>query len=82
MAPVIVDLPKTIDDPTVIDEGGRWRLFGQNDHVRLYSHSDYVARILESGFLLRQYNQDHFGVGIFKMLGLKPTSILYVVTKP
>lgn len=82
MAPVIVDLLQTIENPFVTDEAGRWRLFGQNDHVRLYSHSDYVARILESGFLLQQLNQDHFGGGIFKMLGLKPTSILYVVTKP
>lgn len=82
MAPVVVDLPQTIEDPTVTDEAGRWRLFGQNDHVRLYSHSDYVVRILESGFLLQQLNQNYFDSGTFKMLGLKSTSILYVVTKP
>jgi SAM-dependent methyltransferase len=82
MAPVITGLPKTIEDPSVLDEAGRWRLFGQNDHVRLYSHSDYVARITESGFLLQQLSQNHFGSGAFKMLGLKPSSILYVVTKP
>lgn len=82
MAPVIVDLPKTIEDPSVTDEAGRWRLFGQYDHVRLYAHSDYVARILKSGFLLQQLDQKYFGSGAFKKLGLKPTSILYVVTKP
>lgn len=82
MAPVIVDLPQTIEDPSVTDEAGRWRLFGQNDHVRLYSHRDYVARILKSGFILQQLSQNYFGSNTFKRLGLKPTSILYVVTKP
>jgi len=82
MAPVVVDLPQTIEDPTVTDEAGRWRLFGQNDHVRLYSHCDFVVRILESGFLLQQLNQNNFDNGVFEMLGLKSTSILYVVTKP
>lgn len=82
MAPIIVDLPQTIEDPSVTDEDARWRLFGQNDHVRLYSHSDYVARIREGGFLLQQFDRNYFGGGVFKRLGLKSTSILYVVTKP
>ena len=82
MAPVIVDLSHTIEGPSVTDEAGHWRLFGQNDHVQLYSHSDYVARILKSGFLLQQLSQNCFGSSIFKKLGLKSTSILYVVTKP
>ncbi|WP_191832906.1 class I SAM-dependent methyltransferase [Pseudomonas fluorescens] len=81
MAPIIVGLPKTIEDPSITDEGERWRLFGQNDHVRLYSHNDFVSRIKESGFKLQQCDQSYFGASLFKKLGLKPSSILYVVSK-
>lgn len=82
MAPIIVGLPKTIEDPSITDENERWRLFGQNDHVRLYSHGDYVARIQASGFELQQLNESYFGSRLFTKLGLKSTSILYVVSKP
>ncbi|MFZ5491982.1 MAG: class I SAM-dependent methyltransferase [Pseudomonadota bacterium] len=82
MAPIITNLANTIEDPSITDEGERWRLFGQNDHVRLYARNDYVARILKAGFNLQQYGMSYFGSGLFKKLGLKPTSVLYIVTKP
>jgi SAM-dependent methyltransferase len=81
MAPIITDLPTTIEDPSITDEGERWRLFGQNDHVRLYARKEYVERILESGFKLDLYDISYFGSGLFKKLGLKPCSVLYVVNK-
>lgn len=81
MAPIALGLPKTIEDPSITDEKERWRLFGQNDHVRLYSHDDYVARILASGFKLQQLDQAYFGKDLFEELGLKNTSILYIVLK-
>ncbi|MXS84793.1 class I SAM-dependent methyltransferase [Nitrosomonas sp. HPC101] len=81
MAPIIVGLSKTIEDPSITDEGERWRLFGQNDHVRLYAHDDYVARIGVSGFKVHQFDESYFGQWLFKKLGLKSSSILYVVSK-
>ncbi|CRI59811.1 methyltransferase domain-containing protein [Pseudomonas sp. CCOS 191] len=81
MAPIIMGLPETIEDPSITDEGERWRLFGQNDHVRLYSHDGFVSRIKESGFLVHELDQAFFGARLFRQLGLKPSSILYVVTK-
>lgn len=81
MAPIIVGLPETVEDPSITDVGERWRLFGQDDHVRLYSHDGFVSRIEESGFKLQQYGQSYFGASLFKKLGLKPSSILYVVSK-
>lgn len=81
MAPIIIGLAKTIEDPSITDEGERWRLFGQNDHVRLYSHDDYVSRIEASGFKLQQLDQAFFGDTIFKELGLKQTTILYIASK-
>lgn len=81
MAPICMDIDQTIEDPLIESESERWRLFGQNDHVRLYSHNDYVARIEEAGFSLRQMTRDDFGEDVFRRLGLQSTSILYVVSK-
>ena len=50
MAPIIVGLEKTLEDPSVTDEAGRWRNFGQGDHVRLYAHDDYLRKIRHHGF--------------------------------
>lgn len=81
MAPIIVGLEKTVEDPSVKDEAGRWRLYGQNDHVRLYAHDDYVKKIRSHGFRVEEFGESYFGREIFRALGLTRTSILYVVSK-
>lgn len=81
MAPIIVGLETTVEDPSVKDEAGRWRLYGQNDHVRLYAHDDYVNKIRGHGFRVDELGESYFGEEAFRLLGLKRTSILYVVYK-
>jgi SAM-dependent methyltransferase len=81
MAPIAIGLEKTIEDPSVTDDAGRWRLFGQNDHVRLYGHDDYVNKIRNHGFRVDELGESYFGKEIFRKLGLTSTSILYVVYK-
>ena len=81
MAPVCIDLKKTIEDPYLTDEKKRLHLFGQEDHLRLYSHDDYVLRLEEPGFIVKQLDSNFFGLNTFKKLGLKQTSILYIVQK-
>lgn len=81
MAPIIVGLEKTLEDPSVTNEAERWRLFGQNDHVRLYAHDDYVNKIRHYGFHVEELGEEYFGKQVFQSLGLKPTSVLYVVSK-
>lgn len=81
MAPIIVGLEKTVEDPNVKDEAGRWRLYGQNDHVRLYAHDDYVKIIRSHGFRVEELGARYFVEEVFQSLGLKHTSILYVVSK-
>lgn len=81
MAPIIVGLEKTVEDSSVKDEAGRWRLYGQNDHVRLYAHDDFVNKIRSHGFHVEELGERYFGEEIFRSLGLKRTSILYVVSK-
>ncbi len=81
VAPIIMDLEKTVEDPSVKDEAGRWRLYGQNDHVRLYAHDDYVNKIRSHGFRVDELGENYFGEDVFRSLGLTRTSILYVVSK-
>ncbi len=43
--------PKTKEDPAVTDPEERAKLFGQDDHVRMYGHDgEYHRRLLEAGF--------------------------------
>ena len=60
----------------------RYKYFGQNDDARLYAHNDYIEKIQMYGFLVGKLGIKYFGERVFKMLGLKETSILYIVTKP
>jgi SAM-dependent methyltransferase len=81
VVPIIMGLEKTVEDPSVKDEAGRWRLYGQNDHVRLYAHDDYVKKIRSHCFRVEELGKSFFGEEVFSTLGLTRTSILYVVTK-
>jgi hypothetical protein len=81
VAPIAIGLEKTLEDTSITDIAERWRLFGQDDHVRLYAHDDYVNKIKQHGFSVAQLDRDYFGKTVFQSLGLKPTSILYIVTK-
>lgn len=48
--PLFHPLPeKTHEDPSITDLGERERIFGQDDHVRLYG-KDYVDRLRQGGF--------------------------------
>jgi hypothetical protein len=41
----------TREDPTVVDPAERERLFGQDNHVRMYGHDgEYERRLGEAGF--------------------------------
>jgi SAM-dependent methyltransferase len=82
MVPITVGLEKTIEDPQIKSEEERWRYFGQNDHVRLYAHDDYVKKVKKHGFQLEELGVKYFSEKVFKQLGLKNTSILYIVKKP
>lgn len=81
MAPIIVGLERTLEDPEIKEEADRWKHYGQYDHVRLYAHNDYVNKLCKHNFRVEELGKAHFGEDVFISLGLKPTSILYVVRK-
>ncbi|WP_276481155.1 class I SAM-dependent methyltransferase [Paraflavitalea pollutisoli] len=52
-APWSQSLPATIEEPTIADPIQQARLFGQRDHVRIYTLDDYVERLTAAGFAVR-----------------------------
>jgi len=82
MTPISLTIKRSIEHiPGVKTDYDRWKNYGQNDHLRLYAKTDFIERVFESGFTLYQYDIKHFGKTTFKRLGLKPTSVLYIVKK-
>lgn len=81
MAPIVVGLRSTLEDSAVTSEADRWKNYGQDDHVRLYAHDDYVAMLCKHGFSVEQLGERFWGEDVYRKLGLKSTSILYVVSK-
>ncbi len=81
MVPILLAIEEIDEDPSVQDEAERWRRFGQNDHVRMYSKKGFGKRVEEAGFVVRQYGQDFFGRNVFKRHGISPKSVLYIVSK-
>ena len=51
--PIALKLDRTIEDPTATTDEQRIERFGQEDHVRLYSRPDYLARLQAVGFAVR-----------------------------
>lgn len=43
-------LPATIEDPGINDPKRQSALFGQHDHVRIYSLQEYIKRLRDTGF--------------------------------
>jgi len=81
MVPIILTLDQIDEDPLLEDIAERWRRFGQDDHVRMYSRNGFVERAEGAGFIVRQYGQEYFGANVFKKHGISDKSILYIVEK-
>ncbi len=81
MVPIAMNLQETYENPDITTEEGRWKHFGQNDHLRLYAKGDFVNKLEDSGFVLREYSARDFGEESFLRHGISKRSILYVVSK-
>jgi SAM-dependent methyltransferase len=80
--PIALALDKTIEDPTASTEADRIRLFGQNDHVRLYTAADYVERLQATGFRVSATKGgSELADGAMKKYALVPEEQIFVCTK-
>ena len=80
MVPISLKLT-SIDEDTQTSSSERWRRFGQDDHVRLYSKKGFIERLEFSGLKVKQFGIESFGRNIFKKCGINPKSVLYIVNK-
>jgi SAM-dependent methyltransferase len=81
MVPILLGLQEIYEDPTIKSESERWKHFGQNDHVRMYSKNGFRTRLKEAGFQIDEFGISHFGEKSFEKYGIHPRSVLYIVKK-
>jgi len=52
--PYSLTLDATIEEPLIDDPDRQAQLFGQRDHVRIYALKDYIRRLEDAGFMVKQ----------------------------
>lgn len=82
LAPIFLNLSETVEDPTESNPRERVRRFGQADHIRMYARRDFIERLGEAGFSVRQLRGQDFPPGVFESHGITPQSVLYICEKP
>jgi len=81
MVPISLNLNNDYENNNNISESERWKHFGQNDHLRLYSKRGFLEKVKNAGFSLKQLDVDYFGKDIFTKSGINNRSVLYIVEK-
>ena len=80
MVPIDLTMQETDEDINTT-EAERWARFGQYDHVRKYAKSDFLQKLDNAGFRVRELGMDFFGMDDYYTNGLTQSSILYIVKK-
>ncbi len=71
----------TLEDPTITDPAEREKVYGQNDHVRLYG-KDYPDRLRKAGFTVTEDNYVlELSPDAVKRFALPPNEIIYFCRK-
>lgn len=81
VVPIVLTVKEIDEDPSVPDAAERWRRFGQDDHVRLYSKDGFLQRVWQAGFSINELGQEYFGADTFRRYGIGERSILYIAKK-
>jgi len=81
MVPILLNLESDFENPDFRSDSERWKYFGQNDHVRLYSKQGFIDKLTNSGFTVYQFGVEYFGSEVLKLHGINEKSVLYVAEK-
>jgi glycosyltransferase involved in cell wall biosynthesis len=81
IVPISLSLKLTREDTSIDDPAQRWKLFGQDDHVRHYAKLDFINRVKDANYKLELYDKSKSSNFIYKVLGLSITSTLYLASK-
>ncbi len=81
-APIDLKRDKTFEDTNIVIPKDRERIFGQEDHVRIYGR-DYKDRLEKAGFTVKvdAYGRE-LGDDMIKKYGLMKDEDIYFCTKP
>lgn len=81
MAPILRNYDGVDEAPTCIDVPERWRRFGQDDHIRLYSQKVFTERLQQVGFSLKIIGSNNIPATEIEMNGLPDNIALYIAVK-
>jgi predicted SAM-dependent methyltransferase len=81
MVPILLNLENDYENFNLKTPEERWKHFGQDDHVRLYSKNGFVSKLKKAGFKVEQLGENYFGTSVFDKNGIHPRSVLYIVEK-
>ena len=81
MAPVLRGFDGIEEDPVCKDISERWRRFGQDDHIRMYSQKVLVERLQKAGFKVNLTLSTDIKESEIRKYGLPDNIVLYVATK-
>jgi hypothetical protein len=82
MVPIELELEEIREEPAVTSEADRWRLFGQNDHVRIYSRRGFVSRLEDGGFEVQLLSATALGGNkLLQRCGIARKTVLYISEK-
>lgn len=77
--PFSESIPHTLEEPGIQDPEKQSALFGQKDHVRIYSLMDYMHRLQEAGF---QVNYNAYGsLSEYYQYAIQPNEGFISITK-
>lgn len=81
-SPIDMTRETTFEDPRGTTPEDRRRLFGQDDHVRVYGR-DYIERLKEAGFFVTPDSfVQQFSDAMISKFGLMKDEILFICKKP
>jgi SAM-dependent methyltransferase len=80
LVPMVAGVDETDEDVAATFEE-RWRRFGQDDHVRQYGKADFIRRLVDAGFDVREMGICDFGKELFEQNCIDEQSTLYIITK-
>ena len=81
MVPLALLLEEDLECDDYNTDDLRWKYYGQNDHVRMYSKPGFKNKLNNAGFKISEFDINYFGEETFNKCGIHHRSVLYIVNK-
>lgn len=81
LVPILLSIEESIENPEYNTEDLRWKYYGQNDHLRIFSKAGFISLLKSVLFDVKELDINFFGKEVFASCGLTKTSVLYLCKK-